>query len=82
MRNGEWFAYRRSDYSLILTGDPRFARIYRTLKGARIASAAYLAFYGVQMVPTPAPEKKPAVAGCDRAAGRVNPAAPTPAAAT
>jgi steroid 5-alpha reductase family enzyme len=59
IRNGRWFAYRRSDYSLILTDDPRFVRLYATMKGARIACARYLAFYGVQLVPSPAPEKSP-----------------------
>jgi hypothetical protein len=82
MRNGRYFAYRRSDYSLILADDPRFARIYRTRKGARIACALYWAYYGLQMVPMPAPEKKPAVAGCDRAAGGVSQEAPSLSAAT
>lgn len=50
--NGEFFVYRRSDAKLILSADKRLARIYETIKGARIASTQYEQGYGMRMMPT------------------------------
>jgi hypothetical protein len=50
-KNGLYFAYRRGDGTMMKTTDMRFVRVYRTLKGARIASWRYAAFTGQMFTP-------------------------------